>query len=387
MLESRVKSRRVADKAAVALLVALAASAARAQDAPKAPPAFLEADGKTPDPEFLQTVLKDVASLPRTQRQEYLDELRRTRMKIEGAIRNRRESVRALKNDIARKERGLAAQAGEPRARAEEGLANQRAAVAKLSSEIETLLSASRALFSLIDREDPTELHVDTYAAAVFSNLYRTNGESGGYFSSSKPFLEIETRQILASRTGSNPFLLWGRIGLQTGAFQGEQASSLSQDPVRSFWTEAGLEWKPPVLPDSSSRLRVSAIVGAGVAGFDSQAEADDLSGQSADEFRFRGRAGVLLRTESGQWEGTLAEASYFHDPTFAAANRFLLRGRLLFAPRTNEGRALGAYLEGSVNVGGGRDEVRMTIGLRVDTLAVFSALIGGGSGSASTAD
>lgn len=384
MLQSHVKARGVATTAALALLVALAASAALAGDAPKTPPAFLEADGTTPDPEFLQTVLKDVASLPRTQRQEYLDEVRRTRMKIEEAVRNRRESVRALKNDIARKERALASQDGQARARAEEGLANQRAEAAKLSSEIEALLATSRALFSLIDREDPTELHIDTYAAAVFSNLYRKDGESGGYFSSSKPFLEIETRQILPSRTGSNPLLLWGRIGLQTGAFQSDEASSLSQEPVRSFWTEAGLEWKPPLLPDSSSRLRVSAIVGAGVAAFESQAEADDLSGQSADEFRFRGRAGVLLRTESGQWEGTLAEASYFHDPTFAAANRFLLRGRLLFAPRTDEGRALGAYLEGSVNVGGGRDEVRMTVGLRVDTLAVFSALIGGSRGSAS---
>jgi hypothetical protein len=229
-----------------------------------------------------------------------------------------------------------------------------------------------------ISEQDAFALNLDLYAAAVFSNLYRDPTKSQGYFSTSRPFLLLEIRKLVGQEPFGpfKDFSLWGELQLQTASFQSVDNPTLQ--PIDSFTAEMGFETKLASLAAKTAALNV--VFGLGSAGFSAADPGPGLAPHEPDSFGWRGRLGLRLREVQTIWEGTFSELSVFHDPTFIQDWRILVRGRVVVS---GAGSGLGAFIEGSLNSGlnssNKRDEIRLVVGIRLDTLAVLRAVVGAG--------
>lgn len=255
-----------------------------------------------------------------------------------------------------------------------------------------TLLES--ALSDLLATEHPDDLRIDIYGATVSSTLYHEDG-STGQFGKARPYLEIQIRQTFR-RSGSNRgWDIWGTITAQTAAFAPAQAPTPEagsptlagrirtasndgvHESIHSFTVEAGTEHGIPTWFHNDN-VRLGVLAGLSLSSFESTAGDTDLRPQDRNYFMPGGRAGIVVRQIAGSWRGTFSEFSYLRDPRFRAADRLLIRGRLVLTPTSGEGEGLGVYLEGSMNAGRGRDEARLVIGIRLDTLAILRAIVGG---------
>jgi hypothetical protein len=295
--------------------------------------------------------------------------------------------VRAARREADRRVRTLKRQLVQPNAAADSGAAARLAAWQLLHDQLKELL-----------KDQPsTNLQIDAYAATVYSTLYRDASKAEGLLSHSKPFFQLETRQTLAGIDMD----VWGDIRLQTSAFE-PSASTPTPTPTppasRSRLADApasnGIEATQSISFEAGPELHFdrggdnrgiaySAVAGAGAMVFNKSSGADDLAAQQDDRYKFTGRLGFIVRQTAGDWQNTFVEVSYRYDPTFQAANRFFLRGRLHVAPERDDGKDLGLYVEGSLNAGAGRDEARLSVGVTLNVLDVLRKLRGA-TGSAS---
>ncbi|MDQ5870853.1 MAG: hypothetical protein M3547_01420 [Acidobacteriota bacterium] len=221
-----------------------------------------------------------------------------------------------------------------------------------------------------LQKEDPWDLSLKMFGALVYSNLYRES-EDDGYFSKSKPFVELEARQLVWQRPWKlfANGVLWNEISLQTAA------AEAATESVSTVSYIGGLETS--LLLFAGGQTALNLVGGAGAIGFEKFVGDEDLEPHEADEFALQVRFGVVTRQLSGAWEGTLAELVYIRDPVFRHQDRFLALGRVVLSPRTDVGKGLGAYLEGSISPGKGRDQARIVVGIQLDTLAILRAIVG----------
>lgn len=237
-------------------------------------------------------------------------------------------------------------------------------------------------------------LHLDFFAAAVFSNLYR-DPKTEGYFDHSKPFLLMECEQRIGS---SGTFGTYGLISFQSADKPAAPSPTPSPSPAPPAAVAAGTTATPDLIssvtgfnfegglstthPIKHSLVSFTLFAGAGFAGVSDPANSD-----AADTFHAVAHGGIRFRQIAGTFRGTYTEFSYLRDPRFKSSDRFQALGRIVLSPDLagSGGKGLGAYIEGAVNVGKGKDEVRITMGVRMDALAILRALVGadstGGSG------
>jgi len=242
-----------------------------------------------------------------------------------------------------------------------------------------------------INNLDPRALKIDMYAGTQFSNLYKAK-DSDPYFSKSKPLLVVEIAQTLTSRLD---LATYGLLTFQSSS----QATGANTTEVLTatagFGAEGGLVYWPAGA--DNSRVVMGVIAGIGTLAF----RDPECSGSSplakcsdgkdtsttTDFFHRTTRVGLIFRQNTGLWEGSFSEFGYYRDPRFPSSNRFLGKVRVVLSPRLANEKAsgLGAYVEGVVNEGKGKDEARVTIGVRLDLLSVLRGIVGAPSSGSPT--
>lgn len=386
---------------------------ATAAPAPPAPPALVGSDAK-PNQKFLEEVQAQLLGLDEAARPAYFKALAARRKEAQRRLSDARNLVKSDEEALARRKEAAA------RARKEADADKASAVKAAAATTAESAADDARAqldaardardlfdaadsgLLRIITDGDPTELRLDFYASTVFSNLYRDPAKDDGLFAKSKPFLLFETRQKALFIDSKGDLDLWLAAQLQTSAFQPTPAATATPTPtatatasvgaaspprsaaatdsglsgVQSIDIELGAEYRLQRM--TSDKTALSVVGGVGMATFEAAEPGEGLRAQTADDFLFQGHAGLLVREIAGSWDGTFLELAYRYDPRFKAANRLAARGRIVLSPLSGEGRGLGAFVEGSYNVGRGRDETRLVVGLRLDVLSVLRGIVGG---------
>lgn len=225
-----------------------------------------------------------------------------------------------------------------------------------------------------INARNPFALHLDLYAGTQFSNLYREKPDDG-YFAKSRSFLFLEIGQVL---TSDLQLATYGLVSLQTKTNPGEDAKKDVQ-ATGGFGVEAGLVYWPKCV--SPGNIRLGLIGGMGALAFEDPntdpAKTDPNS--TTDHFHVTTRLGAIVLQSQGLWAGTFSEFAYVKDPRFAHRSRFVAKGRIVLSPDIagNGGKGLGAYVEGAINQGRGKDEGRITVGVRLDILSVLRGIVG----------
>lgn len=378
-----------------------------------APPALVGSDAK-PNQKFLEEVQAQLLGLDEAARPAYFKALAVRRKEAQRRLSDARNLVKSDEEALARRKEAAmqarkeadADRTSGPKAAAataaESAADEARAQLAAAWDARDLYQAADSGLLRIITDGDPTELRLDFYASTVFSNLYRDPEKDEGLFAKSRPFLLFESRQKALFIDSRGDLDLWFAAQLQTSAFQPTPAATATPTPtatatagvigtspprpaaaadsglsgVQSIDVELGVEYRLQRM--TSDKTALSIVGGVGMATFEAAEPGDGLRAQTADDFLFQGHAGVLVREIAGSWDGTFLELAYRYDPRFKAANRLAARGRIVLSPLSGEGRGLGAFVEGSYDVGRGRDETRLVVGLRLDVISVLRGIVGG---------
>lgn len=239
----------------------------------------------------------------------------------------------------------------------------------KAHSAYQAALTRRTSLGLLVMEEDPRGMTVRAYAATVFSNLFGKEAEdSGGFLSSSEAFASLEINQAFGKQLEFNSYTV---INLQASSLEKAEGGDVVTSS-ENFLAESGLTYRPPGW--NNGEFSTGVVAGIGIVGF-----ANDEEGNPNDEFAWRGKLGVRFEQLIGPWRFSMSEIAYLRDPLFKSQSRLLARGRLVISPKLSgeAGRGLGVYIEGSVNVGKGNDEARLTTGLQIDALGILRAIVG----------
>ena len=121
-------------------------------------------------------------------------------------------------------------------------------------------------------------------------------------------------------------------------------------------------------------------MVSASLTSFEGTSGDADLAPQEQGDIRLGGAAALVVRQTAGSWRGSYSEVGYRYDARFESPNRLFLLGRLVLTPNSGDNGGIGAFIEGSVSTDFGRrrDEARLSIGIKLDTLAILRAVVGG---------
>jgi hypothetical protein len=234
-----------------------------------------------------------------------------------------------------------------------------------------------------ISRVDPYALRVDLFGVTQFSNLYRDPEKDSSYFAKSRVFAFLEANQGLGAfrdRANNVPrFEVYGVVGIQSATGVSADKAEEVLAATGTVSGQGGLIWWPTGKSSAFGPLDVGVFSGVGVLAFppDSNERPDP---KKADEFHFTHEIGVLAKQNSGEWRGTILSLSYIRDPRFDESQRLAARVRLVISPVPG-GSGLGAFAEGAVNVGKGIDEVRISLGIRLDAMSILRGLVGGTGG------
>jgi hypothetical protein len=239
------------------------------------------------------------------------------------------------------------------------------------------------ASLTLIEGEvDLYDLHVETFAAAMYSNLFRKT-PSDGFFSTSRPFLDFEFRQVA---TGDRAVEVFGDIGFKGTASVTESNAAQTIQQSNEFFADAGALLFPNLLTSTRrGNIGVGVIGAVGFVGVPTAQNASTGSNSNAsitDSFNPTYKGGIVVRQLAGHWIGSFSEFAYLRDPRFDHRDRTFVRGRLVFGRENSDGQGhgLSSFLEGSVNIGRGKDEARIVIGVGLDTEKILKAVLGLGS-------
>jgi hypothetical protein len=245
------------------------------------------------------------------------------------------------------------------------------------------VMQSIKASLKLLETEaDLYDLHVNTFAATTFSNLYREKS-SDGFFSKSRPFLDFEISQVV---TGDRALETFGNIGFQGTAAVSESNATETIQKSNSFFADAGVIFFPNLLTISATRrgnIGVGLVADLGIVAVPQETVPAQGAGSTiSDSFSPTYRVGFMLRQLSGHWLGSFTEYAWLHDPRFDHKSRSWVRGRLRFGRENsdNAGHGLSSFLEGSANIGRGKDEARIVVGVGLDTEKVLKAILGLGS-------
>ena len=150
-----------------------------------------------------------LASLSEMDRRHYLEKLRETLAQTRKELSAAESSLEVARaNTKKAKELSLSAGVVAENVKAQEDA----------SEELNELGFIESSLVRLLQLEDPDELSIDIYAATEWSTLFRDESSSG-VFGKSRPYIQLETRQVLGRDENKNPWEVWGRVSLQTAAF------------------------------------------------------------------------------------------------------------------------------------------------------------------------
>jgi len=238
----------------------------------------------------------------------------------------------------------------------------------------------ARAIDDLRRREDALKLdsmffHVDLYAGIQFDTLYEDQQESASFFSKSLPFVSLDLR---------SGFRWPGRERwLETfGTLTFESTSKENSDTVAvitrsgDFRGEMGL-WSLSPLTENVSW---GVLGSTGLVGYSTRDPGSGLAAPARDQLRSSFHAGFTLRQESGALRNSMAEVGYERDPLFLHSDRLVVKGKVVLTQFGLAGGNGDFFMEGWTSKGRrGRDEAVLLLGVRLDTLAFFRNLGGGG--------
>lgn len=324
-----------------------------------------------PDPQYGGALDAAYAAIRPDQRDEFFTRLRAEQRRIlvytERAERDIR-SARGLAKDLQLVRNPAQAEADR--------------LVESLVEVHEGLLSANREIQRLRLAHDPQkldaeELQVDLYGGFQFSSLYRDPTSNGGFFSKSRPFAALDTRQAFR-RIGSDRWLeAFGTLSFQSSSLERSEALNIITT-TGNFRAEIGA-WR---LYRLTERVAWGFVVSTGIVGFSETTVSDDVQAAAEqDHFRSFFRASLVVRQEKGALKGSCAEIGYLRDPLFIAEDRLLVRGRVVLTQFGTRAASGDFYAEGRVNKGKtGRDEAVLLLGFRLSTLSFFRSL-GAGQG------
>ena len=252
-----------------------------------------------------------------------------------------------------------------------------------MAAQRQTILlyrAMARAIDDLRRREDVLKLdsmflHVDLYAGIQFDTLYEDQQQSASFFSKSLPFVSLDLR---------SGFRWPGRERwLETfGTLTFESTSKESSDTVAvitrsgDFRGEMGL-WSLGPLTENVSW---GVLCSTGLVGYSTREPGAGLAAPARDQLRSTFHVGFTLRQESGALRNSMAEVGYERDPLFIHSDRLVVKGKVVLTQFGLAGGNGDFFMEGWTSKGlRGRDEAVLLLGVRLDTMAFFRNLGGGG--------
>jgi hypothetical protein len=229
---------------------------------------------------------------------------------------------------------------------------------------------------------DPYALQLDFYAAVHYSNLFRGAAKDEGFFSKSGSALLMEMNQAF---TVNRRWEVFGVVGSTTTSTVSGETAAQAITSTGNVMAKGGVMYFPA--RPWYGWLGLGAFAAAGVLGVPGGSAATGVTAN--EELKSTYEAGAIVRQLAGEWRNSYLTIGYARDPRFEHHDRFVARGRLVISPEATVGGkavlngGLGAFLEGSVSSGRGPAEARVTIGVKVDTIAVLRSIVGLSAGSA----